>query len=261
VPDAKAKRFMFKNIDPTSSQNHSEPHQPVVFYRVMRPFSALKRFLLPDGRKPLRIVSGPFKGIAMNLSLQHQVQIYLGLFEKETHPWLSRLSVGIETAIDVGAAYGEYTLFFLKKTNAARIVAFEPDPKCLLILRENLKLNGAEQSSRLELSETLVGDSDHAGMITLDSLAKSIRSPCFIKMDVDGSEATILHGATTLNALPGIRWLIETHSKTLETECVQLLTAVGFKTRIIPNAWWRALVPELRPIEHNRWLAAWKTLP
>jgi len=187
------------------------------------------------------------------------MQIYLGLFERETHPWLNRLSKGISTAIDIGVAHGEYTLYFLKKTKATKIFAFEPDPKCIPFLHENLKLNGVDRSERLEVSAKLVGVSDTEEEIRLDSLAESIHAPCFVKMDVDGAEEQILKGAKTFNTLPDSRWLIETHSKELEIACVRILTDAGFKTRIIPNAWWRLFVPEMRPIKHNRWLAAWKS--
>ena len=77
-------------------------------------------------------------------------------------------------------------------------------------------------------------------------------------MDVDGAEEQILKGAKTINALTDVRWLIETHSNELESLCEGILTVAGFQTRIIPNAAWRVFVPEQRPIEHNRWLAAWK---
>jgi hypothetical protein len=224
----------------------------------MRPLSWVKNLMVPAGRKPRRIVFGPFQGITMALSLRHQTQIYLGLFEREVHPWLVRLSRAIHTAIDIGADNGEYTLFFLKRTDA-RVLAFEPNPESLPGLQENLKLNSLAESNRLELSPAMVGDSDGAGKVRLDSLAGSMRLPCFIKIDVDGGEVEILKGAARLNALGGVRWLIETHSKSLECQCIEQLKAAGFETRIIRNAWWRVLIPELRPIEHNRWLAAWKT--
>jgi len=232
--------------------------QPVVCSAEMRPLSWVKNLVVPAGRKPRRIVFGPFRGITMALSLRHQAQIYLGLFEREVHPWLGRLSRGIHTAIDIGADSGEYTLFFLMRTDAARVLAFEPNPEALPLLRKNLQLNSLAESNRLELSPAMVGDADGAGKVRLDLLAGSMRLPCFIKMDVDGAEAEILKGAATLNGLGGVRWLIETHSKALECQCVEQLKAAGFETRIIRNAWWRALIPELRPIEHNRWLAAWK---
>ena len=128
-------------------------------------------------------------------------------------------------------------------------------PRRFWLLRENLQLNSLAESNRLELSTGMVSDADGAGKISLDSLIGSIQLPCFIKMDVDGAEAKILKGAAKLNGHGGVRWLIETHSKSLESECLDQLKAAGFETRIIRNAWWRALIPELRPIEHNRWLA------
>jgi len=225
----------------------------------MRFLSALKNIVVRSERKPRKILAGPFKDIKMDLSLRDQAQIYLGLYERETHPWLTRLSEDLKTAVDIGAAHGEYTLFFLVKTNAGRVHAFEPDASCLPLLYENLTLNGLAKSERLQISRTFVGDSEGPQQIRLDTLAGSIATPCFIKMDVDGAEEHILRGAASLNALPGIRWLIETHSKELEAACVEILSQAGFHTRIVRNARWRAILPELRPIPHNRWLAAWKS--
>jgi hypothetical protein len=195
----------------------------------------------------------------MGLSLRSQTQVYLGLFEKEIHPWLYRLSTGIATAIDIGAAHGEYTLYFLTKTKATKVFAFEPDVSLLPYLRENLRLNGMDQSGRLEISTKFVGVSDTERDIRLDSLASSVNVPCFIKMDVEGAEEQILNEAKAINALTDVRWLIETHSNQGESLCKGILIAAGFQTRIIPNAAWRLFVPEHRPIEHNRWLAAWKS--
>ena len=224
----------------------------------MRILSSLKNLVVPSGREPRKILGGPFKGIIMDLSLRSQTQVYLGLFEKEVSPWLRRLSEGLATVIDIGAAEGEYTLFFLAKTKVPSIYAFEPDAGNLERFSTNLRLNKLDRSERLNISASFVGASDGDGEIRLDTLAKSLSTPCFIKMDVDGAEERILQGARALNALPDVRWLIETHSKELETACVEMLTAAGFQTRIIPNGWWRVFIPELRPIEHNRWLAAWK---
>jgi hypothetical protein len=194
----------------------------------------------------------------MSLSLRSQAQVYLGLFEKETQPWLDRLSKGIATAIDIGAAHGEYTLYFLTKTKVTKVFAFEPDVSTFSYLQENLRLNELGQSDRVEFSSKFLGASDTGQEIRLDSLAASVRTPCFIKMDVDGAEEQILKGAKAINALSDVRWLIETHSEKLESICEEILTSAGFQTRIIPNAGWRAFIPEQRPIEHNRWLAAWK---
>lgn len=221
--------------------------------------SRLKNRFTSEERKPRRILTGPFQGIVMNLSLRTQAQFYAGLFERETHPWLRRLSKDVATAIDIGVAHGEHTIYFLRKTKAANVFAFEPDVSCIPFLRENLVLNGCRWSDRLQISTKFVGASGSGQEISLDSLAPSVHSPCIVKMDVDGAEEQILQGAKHFNGLPGVRWLIETHSRQLEIACEGMLQDAGFQTRIIPNAWWRVFVPEWRPSGHNRWLAAWKS--
>ncbi len=222
--------------------------------------STLKNAVVEERRKPRKILTGPFRGIAMELSLRTQSQIYLGLFEKETHPWIRRFSKDIQTGIDVGAAYGEYTLFFALKTPAKKVYAFEPDRQCFRAFHDSLTLNGRSQDGdTVVASPAFVGDTETRNGVTLDSLAESIERPCFIKVDVDGGEEAVLRGAKHLTALRGIRWLIETHSRALEDTCIHILHQAGFNTEIVKNAWWRVLIPEQRPSEHNRWLAAWKT--
>ena len=142
----------------------------------MRLVSELKNMIVSPERKPRRILAGPFKNIVMGLSLRTQTQIYLGLFERETHPWLNRLSKGITTAIDIGAAYGEYTPYFLAKTNATKVLVFEPDTSLFPYLLENLRLNALEQSQRLEISSKLLGASETEQEIQLDSLATLVHT-------------------------------------------------------------------------------------
>src|SRR5262245_60176270 len=91
-----------------------------------RILSSLKNMVVPAGRAPRRIVAGLFSGLTMELDLRSQTQLYLGLFERETYSAMRRLTTGIASAIDVGAAYGEYTLYLLAKTSAHKVWAFEP---------------------------------------------------------------------------------------------------------------------------------------
>jgi hypothetical protein len=223
----------------------------------MRPLSYLKTKIVPSGIRPLTIPFGPFRKITLELSLQTEMQMYLGLFEKETHSWIEALTCNIATAIDAGAAYGEYTVFFLMKTNADAVYAFEPGTDLHGRLRTNLQLNSLKGTNRLKLFSQCLGSTASEGVMSLDSLLPEISFPCFIKVDVDGEEEEILKGAERLNQREGVHWLIETHSHNLEIACETRLRRANFKTVIIPNAWWRAVLPELRPFRHNRWLAAW----
>lgn len=220
-------------------------------------FSPVKQLLFPPGLAPRAIKTGPFRGLKMELDLQGQTQLYLGLWEREVYPWLERLSQGIRTAVDIGSAEGEYLLYFLKRTNATRVFAFEPDPDCEPALSRNLELNGMDTANpRLMLSNHYVGRRTGPQMSSLDKIAPQILGPCMVKMDVDGQETEILAGAKSLLELNDVRWLIETHSVELERDCLAILQEAGYQTQIIPNAWWRMIVPEHRPGAQNRWLAA-----
>jgi hypothetical protein len=41
---------------------------------------------------------------------------------------------------------------------------------------------------------------------------------------------------------------------------MEFLERLGYTCRVIKNAWWRLLIPEQRPIEHNRWFIAEKRM-
>ncbi|MBY0374888.1 MAG: FkbM family methyltransferase [Bryobacteraceae bacterium] len=192
----------------------------------------------------------------MELDLRGQTQVYLGLFEREVHPWVTELSRGIRTAIDIGSAHGEYLLYYLSRTPARRVLGFEPDGACWPALERNLALNGLTKDARLRLDTRYVSREDTAHTISLDSLVPELEGPCLIKMDVDGGEVHVLDGASRMLDQPQVRWIVETHSVTLEAECIRRFESAGYQARIIPHAWWRTILPEHRPGPQNRWLVA-----
>jgi len=192
----------------------------------------------------------------MELDLTSQTQLYLGLYERETGRSLKELSRGIQTGIDIGSAEGEYALYFLSKPWCKKVFAFDPCTTAYEQFRLNLKLNRFEHALRLQAFNKFVGHSNDEQTCTMDSLFDSIVLPCLVKIDVEGGEVAILRGAQKLLASLQVRWLIETHSAQLERQCLDILREAGYWTRIIPNAWWRLFLPELRPIPHNRWLVA-----
>jgi len=227
----------------------------------MRVISAIKNLVVPKGRQPRRILTGAFSDLTMSLDLATQTQLYAGTFEREVQGWLRRFSTGADTAIDVGMAEGEYGLFFLRKTGVRRVLGFEPLDACRAALENNLQLNGLAGDARLRLSPALVGERPAPGMETLDMLLLEVGRTTVVKVDVDGAEMEVLRGAAELIARPAVRWIIETHTPDLERACVAHLEAAGYAVRIVPNAWWRIILPEMRgaahrPEKHNRWLVA-----
>ena len=219
--------------------------------------SHLKNQVVRPGSRPRAIRTGALKGLRMDLDLKRQAQIYLGLYERELYSWLRLLARDAVSALDVGASDGAYSLYFLKRTNARAVYAFEPDPAARELLAANLHLNHLDTDPRMQLSGSQVGSGKTPGTIPLDALLGSIPLPCLAKVDVEGYEADVLEGASALLASGGVSWIIETHSFSLEQTCIRLLERHQLAVRIVSPAWWRFAVPEARPIPHNRWLVAY----
>lgn len=220
---------------------------------VPRVVRTLKRWLVPPGRRSRRIRFGEFRGLYMKLDLRTQTQVWLGLFEREVQPWLRHLSRGLGSAIDVGAAEGEYTLYFLARTRADPVVTVEPLAESLQLLQTNLALNSFDRSTRLLVVTESIGTPGWGRGVGLAQLLNGKPRPCLVKIDGDGSELDILESAGELLRDPDIRWLIETHSAELERGCARLFEQAGRPGRIVYNAYWRRWIPEQRDLAVNRW--------
>jgi hypothetical protein len=213
---------------------------------------ALKRLLVPEGRQLRRLRGGLAKGMLMELDLAHQSQRYWGLDERELVAAFRRFIPACRSLIDVGANDGYYTMAFLQ-SKAARVIACEPDTPMEQLLA-NARANGFETGERFTAERRFVGSGE--GCVSIAELVKDLPRPIFLKVDIDGGEVDLLQSAEGCDCLSDMRWLIETHSKELEAGCISWLQAHGYQTRIIYNAPWRVLLPEQRPIPHNRWLVA-----
>jgi hypothetical protein len=221
-----------------------------------RPLSAIKGALVPAGQRPVRVPVGLFKGVTLELDLAHAMQKYLGLWETETYPFIRKAAARCRWAVDVGAGSGELTLYLLLKSRAQSVHAFEPDAAEAARLRANLALNGVADDPRLTLHATAVSINPNPGFVALDSIGLDAGQPGFLKIDVDGQEMHVLQSGAELLSRGDVDVLIETHSPALESECVSFLSERGYACSVIPNAWWRLIVPEVRPLPHNRWLSA-----
>lgn len=206
----------------------------------------------------LKVPFGLLSGAKFGLDWRNHKQLYFGLWEREALLWTKRLTLGARTAIDVGAGEGEYTLFFARLVTISRVVAVEPDPEALNKLLSNLRLNGLDSGRHVEIVTMSAGAADDGATRRLDSMVPGPTLPLMVKVDVEGSEVDVLAGAMRLLRLPDVRILIETHGADLEAQCLTLLAGMGFETRILRRARWRAFVPERRLLSHNQWLVAWK---
>lgn len=217
--------------------------------------SAVKQRIVPSGRSPRIVKSGILKGVTFDLDLRHQTQVYLGLNERELFPFFRALSVEAKTALDIGAAEGLYSIYWLASAHVEKVIAFEPDEFLVKHIEHNLELNGLQDSGRIEIVQKFVGEKDNDGECRLDSFA-NIQFPCVIKMDIEGAEVKALRHARSLLDPSKTRWIIEVHGLDLERECLEILTQAGYAPSVVSAAWWRHVLPEYRPLEHNRWVVA-----
>src|ERR1041385_6375740 len=201
----------------------------------------LKR-VIPRGSRLRKIKSGIGIGSWMLLDLQHQLQRFLGLDERELAPFVNEFVRKSSTRVDVGANDGLYTIHFLAST-AKEVLACEPGPAKARLL-ENAAANGHNLSSRFRLEERLIGTDE--GSVSLAELLRSSPRPIFVKVDVDGAEIDVLRSCESLTNLEQVVWLVEVHSMDLEKESIEWFQRHGYTVTILSPAWWRRLIPEHR---------------
>src|SRR5690242_2989824 len=108
------------------------------------PISVLKKWIVPVGRQKVTIPFGIFRGLHLNIDFKSQAQVYLGLWEFETYPYIRRALNNAHWIIDAGAGFGELCILFRKK--CCQTIAIEPDEKSLSVLSANMALNGISET-------------------------------------------------------------------------------------------------------------------
>jgi hypothetical protein len=196
-----------------------------------------------------RIHLGPLRGVKILTAPSGFKQMRYGLWERETYPYIRRAMRDCDWMIDIGAGAGEHCIAFALRTWASPIIAIDSGGDTEL-LRANLENNGVPD--RVTINTSFIGTKE----TPLDSITVPDTGRGFIKLDADFCELDILKSGTRLLRQGTIQLLVETHSASLETECLRLLHGFGYCTNVIHNAWWRAIIPEKRAVEHNRWLWA-----
>jgi FkbM family methyltransferase len=163
-----------------------------------------------------------------------------------------------DVVIDIGAAFGLYTILSSKRVGSnGKVIAIEAHPSCFEMLNRNIKLNGltnviplnnAVHSRKMKvklysnytiMSERVSKDKANEKFIqvnanTLDNLLQqneiSHADINWIKIDVEGAEFEVLKGATSiLSKSKDIALLIEVHGKDNYKPVVEFLKTYNFK--------------------------------
>jgi hypothetical protein len=188
----------------------------------------------------------------MTIDFSSQTPLYLGMYEWELHRFMRSIVPGAGLAFDVGANVG-YESLVLASLGATSVVSFEPDPDALAKLRSNIAEN-PDMADRITVVPEAVGAEPGSGITTVDAAAERFGVPDVLKIDVDGAELDVLHGArkTLVDRHPHL--VLEVHSAELERSCGEFLVECGYQPVIKHNREvWREYRSEL-PVCH--WLLA-----
>jgi FkbM family methyltransferase len=190
---------------------------------------------------PVVRVGGPLGGQSMRVNWALHKTYVFGTYEPGVVRGLEELVRPGWTAVDVGANIGYFTLLMANLVGPqGKVIAFEPLAENLRILKENIQLNGhanvvvenlalMSRTERIELRSATPGaitwvasvkidqnsavESQSVEAVTLDEYVqtKGIAKVDFLKIDVEGAEASVLEGATDVLHRDKPVLLIEMH--------------------------------------------------
>ena len=206
-----------------------------------------KSNLLPHTPRVLTIPWGVGRGIRMPIDPQHELRMWLGLYEIEIARHLRRLVGPDMTCYDVGAQFG-YDGLVLARLSRGPVISFEANGGLIPRIDASFALNRS-LAEKLIVKQAFVG-TGKSGSLALDEFAM-LQPPDFIKIDVDGGELDVLLGAERILSTHRPALVIETHSMKLEEQCGRVLVAHGYSPTVVHQ---RRILPDRRPIPHNRWL-------
>jgi FkbM family methyltransferase len=117
--------------------------------RYERPLECSRRYLTGSGAYPFAPrLRTPTGAVAPTLHSVHDMWTVNEIFCRQDY----RCGRDLRVAVDIGANIGLSALYFLTRNASSRVYAFEPDPKNIARLRENLH----DYESRYELGEVAV---------------------------------------------------------------------------------------------------------
>jgi FkbM family methyltransferase len=203
--------------------------------------------------------------LVISVSLRDYIQaaiFYEGCYEPHLIDWLKNELKQTDVFWDVGANIGAMTL--VAATHCRSVVSFEPDPRSLDRLRSHISANalGNIQIVDVALSNQngfaylSLGAESNTGMssmvpsqhgssvkkivtATADSLImqRGLPLPNVMKIDVEGAEDMVFHGARNTLGAPGLRAIVFESMEgrgglPRKSELVELLTAHSFVVKV-----------------------------
>jgi hypothetical protein len=218
----------------------------------------LKNIFFKNGNETRSILFGIGMNIKMKIDIDSKLQRLLGLDEREIQTVFRSYAKQSRCFIDVGSSDGYYGLLFRKYNKTGRIFLIDANERFKNVQKENFSLNNYDLVNVEFISKYTGSESNQTTVRLIDIVDAKKTDILFLKIDVDGAEMDVLKGSKSIFDEFDCKIIIETHSKLLEEQCIDFLKSLGYEVEIIDNGWYRSIIPELRTIEHNRWLSAEK---
>ena len=193
-----------------------------------------------------------YAGLKLEIDPECEANLFFGLYERETYPWLRKAVTKARSAVDVGAGNGEMTVWFLSRENLAKVHASAPDRQRKAKFERNIRANNFKTDGRLFFHPEPFGGP------SARQILRQLPQPILLKIDIDGGEGGLLEEIREELRLRSIQLLLEVHSEELWKRCSQLLKEEGYQVQEIRQGWWKKIIPERRPSAFNQWLVASK---
>jgi len=209
---------------------------------------------------PVEIAAGPLAGMQMHLDLRSEKDLWLGTYEPALLDAIKTFVSPGQTVYDVGANIGYMSLALAKAVGEdGRVVAFEPLPENLARLEANFALNAV--GTRVEVVSAAVGELtsqeqflvhqsgamgklhystgrqiEYEGSLTVEVVAlddwtadSNYEPPALIKIDVEGGEAAVFRGMSSILERDHPTILLELHGLEASEEVQMILAGVGYR--------------------------------
>jgi SAM-dependent methyltransferase len=225
------------------------------------PFDVLKSFLT-DRPVLTRIWRGPFRGARIVMNPRDSFRKMFGLYEHELNEWLAQSLRRVTRVLDIGANDGYFTFgcaaAFQRLGKGGEIVAFEPQPRHVAILRESLAAQPGT-SVRFEIVQAFVGRELKPGMTTLDAVRWTAGNPTdrtstLVKIVVEGAEIDVLEGACSWIVASNL-FVIEVHHEAFLAQLKQMFEKRGLQLLLVNQRPLPLMSREKRKHE-NWWLVS-----
>ena len=206
-----------------------------------------KHWLVPKERTFRKVLFGPAAGCWMLLDLNHEMRLYLGVYERELWKSYRQLLKPGMKSFDVGGRDG-YSALLLANSTGAEVISFECEAGGIAEMRRIFERNKLP----IKAVQAFMGaNTDAATTLTIDDAAEAYFIPDFLKIDVEGAEASVLRGAERILSSRRPSMIVEVHGTDVERECLAILERHDYSVSIVDRA---RFLPEQRPLAHNRWL-------